>query len=151
MNTSKFHRDVLLGLKSLMLHKLRSLLTMLGVVFGVGSVVAMLSVGEGAGQEALAQIEKLGSRNIVVRSKKPTAEEKSANKANSSVLSYGLLYADLQRIEECYPAIDKVVPAKIINEERLFCPCFKSKICVSVCFIFRTSPFTRMLIVLIST
>jgi len=117
MNSAKLRRDITLGLKSLMLHKLRSLLTMLGVVFGVGSVVAMLSVGEGAGQEALAQIEKLGSRNIVIRSKKPAFDEKTSNLGHSRSLEYGLLYADLARIKVCYPAIDKVVPAKIVNDE----------------------------------
>ena len=46
-------RDIRLGIKNLLLHKLRSLLTMLGVVFGVASVIAMLAVGEGASREAL--------------------------------------------------------------------------------------------------
>ena len=57
MHTLRFIRDVKLGIKNLMLHSLRSLLTMLGVVFGVGSVVAMLSVGEGASAEAMKQIQ----------------------------------------------------------------------------------------------
>ena len=56
MKYNKFWRDVLLGVENLLLHKLRSFLTMLGVVFGVGSVVAMLSVGEGASKEAHEQI-----------------------------------------------------------------------------------------------
>ena len=47
----KMVRNIRLGLENLLLHKLRSFLTMLGVVFGVGSVVAMLSVGEGAGRK----------------------------------------------------------------------------------------------------
>ena len=59
----RFIRDVQLGIKNLMLHKLRSFLTMLGLVFGVGSVIAMLAVGEGASEVALEQIRKLGSRN----------------------------------------------------------------------------------------
>ena len=51
-------RNIQLGVKTLMLHKLRSFLTILGVVFGVGSVIAMLAVGEGASKEALEQIRK---------------------------------------------------------------------------------------------
>lgn len=59
-------RNIALGIENLLLHKLRSFLTTLGIVFGVGSVVAMLSVGEGASKEALEQIRKLGSNNIIV-------------------------------------------------------------------------------------
>jgi putative ABC transport system permease protein len=53
--------------ESLASHKLRSVLTMLGMIFGVGAVIAMLSIGEGAEREALAMIERLGVRNILVR------------------------------------------------------------------------------------
>ena len=48
---------------------------MLGVVFGVGSVIAMLAVGEGASKEALEQIRKLGSHNIIITSVKPVEDE----------------------------------------------------------------------------
>ncbi|MHC4708337.1 MAG: ABC transporter permease [Planctomycetota bacterium] len=64
MQQIKIVRNILSGIENLLLHKLRSLLTMLGIVFGVGSVVAMLAVGEGASAHALAQIRKLGSDNI---------------------------------------------------------------------------------------
>ena len=64
-------RDVRLGVKNLMLHKLRSLLTMLGLVFGVGSVVAMLAIGEGASAAAIEQIRRLGSHNVILRAAKP--------------------------------------------------------------------------------
>ena len=67
---TKFFRDVLLGIENLLLHKLRSFLTALGVIFGVGSVVAMLSVGEGASKKALDEIKKVGSNNIIVNSSK---------------------------------------------------------------------------------
>ena len=53
--------------ENLATHKLRSVLTMLGMIFGVGAVIAMLSIGEGAEREALAMIERLGVRNILVR------------------------------------------------------------------------------------
>ena len=59
-------RHLQLGFKNLLLHKLRSLLTTLGVVFGVGSVIAMLAVGEGASREALQRIERLGATNIIL-------------------------------------------------------------------------------------
>ena len=59
MQHARLIRAVKLGIKNLLLHKLRSLLTVLGLVFGVGSVIAMLSVGEGASQQALREIKKL--------------------------------------------------------------------------------------------
>ena len=55
------------AVENLSTHKLRSILTMLGMIFGVGAVIAMLSIGEGAEREALAMIERLGVRNILVR------------------------------------------------------------------------------------
>ena len=58
-----------------MLHKLRSLLTMLGVVFGVGSVIAMLAVGEGANLDALRRIRQLGSQNIILSSVQPATDD----------------------------------------------------------------------------
>ena len=66
ISPARLVRDIQLGIKNLLLHKLRSFLTMLGLVFGVGSVIAMLAVGEGASEVALEQIRKLGSRNITV-------------------------------------------------------------------------------------
>ena len=68
------YREIKLGVKNLVLRSTRSLLTMLGMVFGVGSVIAMLAVGEGASKEALEQIRMLGSNNIMVYSVKPSEE-----------------------------------------------------------------------------
>ena len=101
MQQSKFIRNILLGIESLFLHKLRSFLTMLGLVFGVGSVVAMLAVGEGASKEALRQIQKLGSNNIIITSVKSLKEETST--IQSSFMSiYGLTYLDHKRINESF-------------------------------------------------
>ena len=81
---SRLRRDVVLGVKNLLLHKLRSFLTMLGLVFGVGSVIAMLAIGEGASREALDRIRRLGSHNIMLESKKPADETGMQNKASST-------------------------------------------------------------------
>jgi putative ABC transport system permease protein len=61
--------DVLFGFENLANHKLRSLLTMLGMIFGVAAVVAMLSIGAGAQQKVMAFIEQLGVRNLIVEAK----------------------------------------------------------------------------------
>ena len=76
-----FRESFSIAVESLSLHKMRSFLTMLGIVFGVGAVIAMLSIGEGARQESLEQIEVLGVRNIIIRSLPPPdgdEEEKGA-------------------------------------------------------------------------
>jgi putative ABC transport system permease protein len=64
--------DLHLGLQSLLLHRLRSLLTMLGMIFGVAAVVSMLSIGAGARQKVMALIEQMGVRNLIVEAKETT-------------------------------------------------------------------------------
>ena len=108
-------RDTRLGVKNLLLHKLRSLLTMLGLVFGVGSVVAMLAIGEGASEEAIAQIRRLGSRNILLRAAKPAAEQ-NAGSRRAWLSIYGLLYDDARRIAETLPGVVRVVPVKQLEQ-----------------------------------
>ena len=106
MNQFRTLRNIRLGIKTLMLHKLRSLLTMLGVVFGVASVVAMLAVGEGASKDALERIRKLGSTNIIITSVKPAADESGGQRGSPwQMLVYGLLYDDVQRAKETFSAI----------------------------------------------
>ncbi len=116
MRQAKIARNIWLGIENLLLHKLRSFLTMLGVVFGVGSVVAMLSVGEGASQEALAQIRKLGSNNIIVSSVKP-ADDAAANTKRSMMSVFGLTYEDYARVAESFGAIRRVAAVKLTRKE----------------------------------
>lgn len=108
---SRVGRDVRLGVKNLLLHKLRSFLTMLGLVFGVGSVVAMLAIGEGASREALERIRRLGSHNVMLVSKKPPEQANSSRKVAWFSI-YGLLYEDAARIAATIPTVDRVVPVK---------------------------------------
>ena len=64
--------DLQLGLQNLLLHRLRSLLTMLGMIFGVAAVVSMLSIGAGARQKVMALIEQMGVHNLIVEAKETT-------------------------------------------------------------------------------
>jgi putative ABC transport system permease protein len=116
MKQTKIARNIWLGIENLLLHKLRSFLTMLGVVFGVGSVVAMLSVGEGASEAAMAQIRKLGSDNIIISSVK-SAEEESMSSSRSRMSIYGLTYEDHRRISESFARIRHTAPAKLLRKE----------------------------------
>lgn len=115
MKQTKILRNILLGMENLLLHKLRSFLTMLGVVFGVGSVVAMLSVGEGASKEALEQIRKLGSNNIIISAVK-SAEEEQASTEHSFMSVYGLTYEDHARIAESFGNIKQTAPVKLMRK-----------------------------------
>ena len=116
MKQTKIVRNIWLGIENLLLHKLRSFLTMLGVVFGVGSVVAMLSVGEGASQEALENIRKLGSNNIIISSVK-SVEEEQASTQHSHMSIYGLTYDDQERIRQSFTRIRKTAPVKLMRKE----------------------------------
>jgi len=116
MRQARFIRNIVLGIENLWLHKLRSFLTMLGVVFGVGSVVAMLAVGEGASKEALEQIRKLGSTNILITSVK-SVEDESASTVHSHMSIYGLTYEDYDRIHGIFSTVQKSAPVKLIRKE----------------------------------
>ncbi|MBM4025664.1 MAG: FtsX-like permease family protein [Planctomycetes bacterium] len=89
---------------------------MLGVVFGVGSVVAMLSVGEGASKEALSQIRRLGSNNIIISSLKPV-DEQATNTMRSMLSVYGLTYEDHRRIAESFKDVRQTAPIKLIRKQ----------------------------------
>ncbi len=114
MISNQTKREVALGLKSLLQHKLRSTLTLLGLVFGVASVVAMLAVGEGASEEALAQIRKLGSNNIILDARPPLSTD---GQENVRMQIYGLTYEDERRLAETIPDIRRIVPVKILRKE----------------------------------
>ena len=116
MRQTRVGRNIWLGIENLLLHKLRSFLTMLGVVFGVGSVVAMLSVGEGASKEALEQIRKLGSNNIIVSSIK-SAEEEATSTQHSHMSIYGLTYEDHHRVAESFEDIERTAPVKLMRKD----------------------------------
>jgi putative ABC transport system permease protein len=105
----------LLGLKNLRLHKLRSLLTALGIIFGVAAVIIMVAMGEGAKREALDQLSQLGARNILVKSIRPP-ENSDASNQNTRVLDYGLKHADLTRLQTL-PGIEKIVPLRDTDQK----------------------------------
>jgi putative ABC transport system permease protein len=117
LSLSRLSRTIRLGVRSLWLHRLRSLLTVLGIVFGVCSVIAMLAIGEGASHEAQEQIKNLGSQNIIIRSIKPPDEQKGSDRGNQSfVLQYGITYADVQRIQATIPGVTVVLPSRNMRD-----------------------------------
>ncbi len=114
--TTKLYAMIRMSLRSLLLHKLRSFLTILGLVIGVASVIIMLAIGEGAGLEAQREIESLGINNIIVRSIKPTDEDRK-EQTNDRTLEYGLTFADLKRINETLDTVRKIAPFREFRYE----------------------------------
>jgi len=110
---SKILAIIKLSFLSLGLHKLRSALTILGIIFGVASVITMLAVGEGASEEAQKTIRELGSNNIIVTSVKEQDEE--AASSSSRTVSYGVTYEDVSRIWENVPNLKKIAKKRIIQ------------------------------------
>jgi len=116
-STWRARRTVLLGFKSILSHGLRSLLTVLGMVFGVSSVIAMLAVGEGASHEAQEQLRQLGSNNIILKSVKPAdVAASSAGRGMPAAIEYGITYQDIDTIRNTVPGVVGVVPSRIIRE-----------------------------------
>jgi putative ABC transport system permease protein len=109
--------DVTLGLESLRAHKLRALLTMLGIIFGVAAVIAMLSIGAGARQEVIAFIEQLGVRNLIVESRE-AVDQQAFQKIRQ--ISAGLSFQDLRAIEGSVHGLavtsarKRITPAKVL-------------------------------------
>ncbi len=113
----EYSESLRIGFKSIMVHKLRSLLTTLGVIFGVAAVIAMLSIGEGAKRQALEQIKLLGTNNIRVNYVKLTGEK--AKEAESKY-SNGLSYRDGQIIDANIPNLKGVAHIKFLDVPVLF-------------------------------
>lgn len=101
--------DLAFGLENLASHKLRSLLTMLGMIFGVAAVVAMLSIGAGAQQKVMAFIEQLGVRNLIVEAKEARNEQEFQKVRKNSP---GLTLSDYQIIRQNMPSIAEATPRK---------------------------------------
>lgn len=102
-----------LGLNNLRLHKLRSLLTSLGIIFGVAAVICMLSISEGASADELRMIELLGTKNIIINSVKPP-QTSQTSQGNSNLIEYGITLDDVAIIEATVPRIAHVVPLKTV-------------------------------------
>jgi putative ABC transport system permease protein len=97
------------ALLDLSLHKFRSALATIGIILGVASVEAMISISEGAKQQTIARIEVLGVDNVILRSVKPTQTDSGASQSARTQAQYGLLRRDLEHIRETFPGIRHIV------------------------------------------
>ena len=108
-----------LSIVGLTSHKLRTLLTMLGIIFGVAAVIAMLSIGEGAKQESLEQIRQMGISNIIVQhwDKSEDGLEDAINSDRN--LSQGLSREDAEAIQRIFPLAEYVTPQREFKSKAL--------------------------------
>ena len=108
--------EIYMGLSSLLVHKLRSLLTMLGMIFGVGAVVAMLAITAGAQKEMMSYIDMLGVNNIIIEAKE--AVDRNELQARRAI-SPGLTFRDYRAIAENVPGIEALTPRKRFKPQNL--------------------------------
>lgn len=111
--------NLYIAIGAVLTNKVRSLLTALGIIFGVAAVIAMLAIGNGAQQEILAQIKLVGVNNIVIKPIIEQEEEKLAEntggKKEKRKFSPGLTVRDVNSISQTIPGITKISPEIILN------------------------------------
>lgn len=111
--------NLYIAIGAVLTNKVRSLLTALGIIFGVAAVIAMLAIGNGAQQEILAQIKLVGVNNIVIKPIIEQEEEKLAEntgaKKEKKKFSPGLTVRDVNSIEQTIPGITRMSPEIILN------------------------------------
>ncbi|MBN2165310.1 MAG: ABC transporter permease [Marinilabiliaceae bacterium] len=118
----RYAHDVVIAVEAILANKVKSLLTALGIMFGVAAVISMLAIGKGAQQEVLEQIKLVGVNNIIVT---PTdisvSEDESGNNAGSGSdnsnkrFSKGLTILDADAIKEVLPVVSKISPVISFN------------------------------------
>ncbi len=101
------------AIQSMVTHPMRSLLTGLGVFIGVVSVVWLLAIGEGIGEQAEKEIMQLGANNLIVSSKKPSQEQREQK--GTFFISWGLTENDYRKITESIPAITAAYPTRELS------------------------------------
>ena len=114
---ARYLPELWMGLSSLFVHKLRSLLTMLGMIFGVGAVVAMLSITAGAQQQMISFIELLGVNNIIIEARE--AVDRDELQAIRQV-SPGLSFRDFRAISENVQGVVAMTPRKRFKPVKVF-------------------------------
>ena len=106
---NKIFDIIRLGLHSLITHKVRSLLTSLGIIFGVFSVIAMLAINEGFSYESQRSLREMGSDNIIIESVKPPTDGSKASGPSRGLLNYGLKHKDVIALKDNIPGLIRCV------------------------------------------
>lgn len=112
-------QTIQLGLRSLLLQKLRTGLAALGIFIGTTTVIWLVAMGEGVSYQAREQIKNLGATNIIVRSVKPntSGDSTKGRPGDDRVTAYGLLRDDHRRILSNIPTVRRAVPLREVRFE----------------------------------
>ena len=118
----RYMHDIIIALESIASNKLKSVLTALGIIFGVAAVISMLAIGKGAQQEIMEQIKMVGVNNIVIN---PIVREEGAENGNGeegeegeqqqSKFSRGLSSLDVEAIQQIIPSVHQISPEVSLN------------------------------------
>lgn len=113
----RYFHDVVIAIESIMANQMRSILTALGIIFGVAAVITMLAIGRGAQQEILDQIKMVGVNNIMIT---PILENTSGNgdeqgEKQARKFSPGLTLKDVEAIREVVPTVHRISPEIELN------------------------------------
>lgn len=113
----KYFHDIIIAMESILANKLKSILTALGIIFGVASVISMLAIGNGAQKEILEQIEMVGVNNILVTPivQSLTNEEGNNGEQEKRKFSPGLNMLDMEAIKTTIPSVVKISPEISMN------------------------------------
>ena len=107
-------RNARIAFESILANKFRAILTTLGIIFGVGAVISMLAIGNGAQQQILEQLKIVGVNNIIVKSiydkEEEDSEEEESDPSEAKKYSPGLTLKDLSNIKEVVPNIELITP-----------------------------------------
>jgi putative ABC transport system permease protein len=110
----KWRSSLVLALRSLWLHKLRSFLSVLGIIIGTGAVIVLMAFGKGSMEDALEEIRQQGTTNLIVRSIKPVDDTSSQRR--TWVANYGLTWDDYSRFKTIGTVVQDV-PMRIFPQE----------------------------------
>ena len=108
----RYLHDISIAVESILANKLKSILTALGIIFGVAAVISMLAIGNGAREEILNQIKMVGVNNIVITSLFDEDEQNQDESSDKLLQKYspGLTYEDAKAIKSIIPTVHKVSP-----------------------------------------
>jgi len=113
----RYFHDIEIAVESIVSNKLKSMLTALGIIFGVAAVIAMLAIGKGAKQEIMEQMKMVGVNNILIN---PIVQDQSSSgsedtEKQTKKFSRGLSMLDVEAIKETLPSVKRISPEISFN------------------------------------
>jgi putative ABC transport system permease protein len=118
MDRERLYANLMIAIEAVVANRVRSILTALGIIFGVAAVIAMLAIGNGAQQEILEQIKLVGVNNIIIKPIIEQTEEDLSEQGGAKEqkkFSPGLTLADKESILETVPGVTSISPEILLE------------------------------------